>query len=141
MGPRRILAIARLTALAPNQLESAVASLIVSDANGIVNPREKNFAVPDFPGPRRSGDCLHGFFDHFVGEDHFEFDFGYEVHRIFPSPVKFCVPLLPSMAARLENRHANDANLMERVLHRIELRGLDDCFDLYHGSYSQFSRR
>jgi len=42
-----------------------------------------------------------------------------------------CAPSAP-MSARLQNRHSLHANLHQRVLHRIQLRWLDHCFDLLH---------
>ncbi len=60
------------------------------------------------------------------------FTFGQEVHDVLGAAIKLGVALLPAEALGLEHGDALQADLVEGVLHLIELEGLDDRFDLLH---------
>ena len=56
-----------------------------------------------------------------------------EVDHVFGAPVELGVALLAAEALRLDHRDALKADLLERLLHLVELERLDDGFDLLHG--------
>src|SRR3712207_2321548 len=43
-----------------------------------------------------------------------------------------CVPALPPVALHLADGHAEDVDLLQRVLHRVEQVRPDDGFDFFH---------
>ena len=54
----------------------------------------------------------HGVFgalDLVVGQHHFDFDFGQEIHRVFRTAIHFGVPALAAEAFDFAHRHACDA--------------------------------
>ena len=60
------------------------------------------------------------------------FTFGQEVDDVFGAAIEFGVSLLPPEALGFEDGDALQSDLIEGVLHLIELEGLDDRFDLLH---------
>jgi hypothetical protein len=60
------------------------------------------------------------------------FDLGQEVDGVLAAAVELGVALLAAVTAGLENGHAFDARFEQGVLHCVQLRGLNDRFDLLH---------
>jgi hypothetical protein len=46
--------------------------------------------------------------------------------------------LLTAMAAGFQNRHAFDACLKQRILHSVQLRGLENSFNFEHTKNASF---
>src|SRR5882724_2380500 len=132
-GGRSVSAVSKAM-LQATRLQSAVAAFLVANPNGVIDSREENFSVSDFPGARGSSNRLHNFFHHVIGQDDFEFYLGNQVHRVFASPIKLGMSFLPAVAPSFKHGHAFDANFMQGVFHYIQLRDLNYCFDLCHDS-------
>src|ERR1700730_8348227 len=121
------------------RLKGAFATLIIANADRVVDPGEKNFTVADFPGARRRHDRLHCLFHHVVYQDHLQLDLGDEVNGIFAAAVELRMAFLPAMSASFEHGHALDTDFMKRGFHCFQLRSLDHRFDLCHRFSSRFS--
>ena len=106
--------------------------LFGADANGFVHVRDEYFSVTDFPGLGRANDSGDGGLDPIIGQDHFDFYFGQEVHRIFASAIDFGVALLAAKALDFAHGHAFDADVTEGVLHLFQFERFYDCFDFLH---------
>jgi 3,4-dihydroxy 2-butanone 4-phosphate synthase/GTP cyclohydrolase II len=61
-----------------------------------------------------------------------DFELGQEVDHVLRSSVDFRVPFLAPKASDLTDRHPGDADLVQRVLHFVQLERLDDRLDLFH---------
>ena len=79
-----------------------------------------------------AADRLDRLLDHLVLDDHLDLDLGQEVDDVLGAAIELGVPLLPAEALDLDDGDALDADLVQRVLHLVELEGLDDRFDLLH---------
>ena len=75
--------------------------------------------------------------DNLVGnvivDGQFDFRLGQEVHDVLRAAVELGVALLASEALHFRHGHPLDAHALQRLLHLVELEGLDDGFDLLHG--------
>ena len=80
----------------------------------------------------RAADRLDGLLDHLVLDHQFELNLGQEIDHVLGAAVELGVALLPSEALGLEHGDALEADLVQGVLHLVELEGLDDRFDLLH---------
>src|SRR5207244_614294 len=67
-----------------------------------------------------------------IVDDDLDFDLRQEVDDVFGAAIDFGVTLLPAETLDLADRHAGDADLVQRILHLIELERLDDRLDLFH---------
>ena len=67
-----------------------------------------------------------------VGDDDLDLDLGQEVHDVLGAAVELGLALLAAVALGLDHRHALDAQLLQGLLHLVELERLDDGFDLLH---------
>ncbi len=67
-----------------------------------------------------------------IGQDDFQFYLRQEIDRVFASAINLGVTFLPTEAFHFTHGHAFDADLGERLLHRLHLEGLDDRFDFFH---------
>src|SRR5476649_401538 len=109
-----------------------VAALASTNSYRVLDTRHKDFAVADSAGVSRGADGLDGLFDHLVLDDQLDLHLGQEIHDILGAPVKLGMAFLTAEALGLEHGDAFEADLIEGVLHFIELEGLDDRFDLLH---------
>src|SRR5476651_1223061 len=109
-----------------------VAALASTNSYRVLDTRHKDLAVADSAGVSRGADGLDGLFDHLVLDDQLDLHLGQEIHDIFGAAVKLGMAFLAAKAFGLEHGDALEADLVERVLHFIQLEGLDDRFDLLH---------
>src|SRR5215475_12841389 len=109
-----------------------VATLASTNSNRVVDARYEDFAVADAAGVGGGADRLDGLFDHLVFDDQLDLHLGKEVDDILGPTVEFGVTLLPAEPLGLQNSDAFEADLIECILHFVELEGLDDRFDLLH---------
>src|ERR1700735_1967353 len=116
----------------PEVLQRGVAPLFITNSNRVVDLADKNFAVADFSRARSGDDGMNGFLDKIVRDHQFELDLGYQIDGVFSAAIKFRVPFLAAVATSFEHRHALDADFVERVLHGIQLRRLNNRFQLGH---------
>ena len=89
------------------------------------------------PSPMRpvwadAADRLDGLLDHLVLDDQLDLHLGQEVDDVFGAAIELGMALLPAEALGLDHGDALEADLVERVLHLVELEGLDDRLDLLH---------
>src|SRR5215207_4307777 len=80
----------------------------------------------------RAADRLDRLFDHLVLDDQLELYLGEKVDDVLGAAVELGMALLAAETLGLEHGNALEADLVEGVLHLIELEGLDDRFDLLH---------
>jgi len=79
------------------------------------------------PDPSRSGGSdngLHNFVRELVGRQDLDLDLGQKIHHIFQAPVELSMSFLPSKSLGLYHGHALYTDLIEGILHLIELEGL-----------------
>ena len=93
----------------------------------------ENLAVADAAGLRRLADRLDGAVEVLVGDDDLDLHLGQEVDDIFGAAIKLGMALLAAETLGLGHRDALYAGLLQRLLDLIELEGLDDRFDFFHG--------
>ena len=77
------------------------------------------------PGAGRADNGLNRLFLQIVVNHHLDLDLGKKIHGVFTAAVELGVALLAAVAAGLENRHAFNACFQQRILHRIQLGGLE----------------
>src|SRR3989454_2560854 len=104
----------------PGNLQSVLPTLLVANADGVVDRGQENLPITDFTGFGSLQDGVHGSIHQMVGQDHFEFDLGQQVYRILAPAIDLCVPLLPAVAAHIADRHTFHANLKQSFLNRSE---------------------
>src|SRR6187402_1944386 len=114
------------------RLNGVDAGLSGPDPDRFLDVRDENLAVPDPSGLCRAPDRLHGFFNHVVAEDNFDLHFGKEIHDVLGTPIELGVPLLAAESFGLGDGDALQANLLQRLLHLVELEWLDDRLELLH---------
>jgi hypothetical protein len=112
--------------------EGALASLIIANPDGIVHSCEKNFSVTNFSRACGVNDSLHRFFYQLVGENHFDLDFGDQVHGVFAAAINLGVTFLAAMTADFKDGHAFDADFVECVFHSVKFGGLNYRFYFSH---------
>src|SRR5208337_671923 len=117
-------------------LQGRVAPLVVPDANGVVDVRQKNLSVANLPRLRRFKNGLNRLFCEVVRNYHLNFDLGKQIHRVLITTVKFGVSLLPAVPPHFQDRHAFHADIMQGFLDRIKPRGLNNRFDFFHWQLS-----
>jgi len=98
-----------------------------------------------FPSPIRpvwgTTDRLDGFFDHVVAEHNLDLYLGEKIHDVFGAAIELRVPFLPAKALGLGDRDALQADLLQRLLHLVELEGLDDGLNLLHRGFLPWAGR
>ena len=73
-----------------------------------------------------------GAFDGFVAEHDLDLHLGQEIDDIFGAAIELGMALLAAEALGLGHGDALQADLLQRLLHLVELERLDDRFDLLH---------
>src|SRR5262245_5476621 len=109
-----------------------VAALASANSDGIVDLRHEDLAVADAAGMGRTADRLDRLLHHLVFDDQFDVHLGQEVDDVFGAAIEFGMSLLPSEPLGLQDGDALEPDLVQRILHLVELEGLDDRFDLLH---------
>src|SRR6516225_9992506 len=104
-----------------------------SDADSLFDRHHEYLAVANLVCAGGVLNRLHGAFDERIIEHDLDFELGQEVDHVLCSTIDLGMSLLPPEALYLSNGHAGDADFVERVFHLVELKGLYDCFDLFHG--------
>src|SRR5262245_62039837 len=119
----------------PPKAESSyggVAALASTNSDRVIDARHEDLAVADAPGMGRAADRLDRLLHHLVLEDELDLHLGQEIDDVFGAAIELGVALLPTEALGLQNGNALETDMIERVLHLVELEGLDDRFDLLH---------
>src|SRR5665213_408782 len=102
------------------------------DANGFLDVGDENLAVADAAGLGGAPDRVDRLLDQVVRDHDLDFDLGQEVHDVLRPAIKFSVPLLPTEPLGFGDGNALQPDLLERLLHLVELERLDDGFDFFH---------
>src|SRR6187551_3256494 len=108
-----------------------------ADAQRGFDGRDEDLAVADASGGGGRGDRLDHLLGLRVGHDDLELHLGQEIDDVFGPAVKLGVALLAAEALGLGHGDARDADLVQRLLHLVELERLDDGLDLFHWSPAQ----
>ena len=74
-------------------------------------------------------------FDRIVAEHDLDLHLGQEVDDVFGAAIEFGMALLAAEALGLGDGDALQADLLEGLLHLVELERLDDRFDLFHVNF------
>src|SRR6476661_8592686 len=117
------------TYLPLNRVRAALAG---ADADRLVDCRDENLAVADAAGMGGRLDRLDGALDHPILHNHLDLYLGQKVDDVLGAAVKLGMSLLPAETLGLGDGDALDADLVQRLLHLVELEGLDDRLDLLH---------
>ena len=102
---------------------TAVVRAAMESIGGKLEALYYTFGADDFVGLVRCHGDLH-------------LQFRQEVHRVFGATVDLGVALLAAVAFDLADRHAVDADGVQRIAHVVELEGFDDGHDELHVSVS-----
>src|SRR6267378_7512697 len=100
-----------------------VAALASTNSDGVVDARHEDLAVADAAGVSRAADRLDRLLDHLVLEDQLDLHLRQEVDHIFGAAIELGVSLLPSEALGFQDGNSLQSDLIEGVLHLIELEG------------------
>src|SRR6266850_6601408 len=126
-------AVSRSDAAVAELLNRGLALLTRADADRLVDRQHEDLPIADRAGLGRADDDRDHLVDHAVADHHLDLHLGQEVHGVLRAAVELGVAFLAAEAAHLGHRHADDADLGERLLDVVELERLDDGFDLLHG--------
>ena len=107
-----------------------------ADADGLLDGEDEDLAVADAAGARGGLDRLDDALDQIVLDHHLDLHLGQEVDDIFGAAIELGMALLAAEALDLGDGDPADPDLVERVLHVVELERLDDRFDLFHAARS-----
>src|SRR5579883_367453 len=110
------------------------ALLAGADADGLVDRADEDLAVADAAGMGGVLDRLDRALHQRVLHHHLDLHLGQEIDDVFGPAIELGMAFLPAEAFGLGHGDALNADLVERLLHLVELEGLDDRFDLLHGS-------
>src|ERR1044072_218824 len=102
------------------------------DPDRFLDVRDEYLAVPDPTGSRPATDPLDSFFDHVVTEDNFDLHLREEIHDVLGAAIELGVPLLAPKTLGLGHGDALQSNLLQRLLHLVELERLDDRLEFLH---------
>ncbi len=94
---------------------------------------------PMLPVGTRAGDvddCLQGPFQEVVVDQDFQLDLAQEVGFVLVAAVQLGPPALAAVALRVADGHPLDLDLDQRLAQGVELGGLDDGDDEFHGVWS-----
>src|SRR6516162_2628262 len=129
---RRDAAPARPVTHSNGALNRVRAALAGADADRLVDRRDKDLAVADPAGVRGLLDRLDRALDQRFLHHDLDLHLRQEVDDIFGSAIELGMSLLATEPLGLGDGDALDADLVERLLHLVELEGLDDRLDLFH---------
>src|SRR5262245_9139913 len=113
-------------------LDRVRAALPGTDADRLVDRRDKNLAVADPTGMRSLLDRFDRAFDQALLHHDFDLHLWQKVDHVFGSAVEFGMSLLSPETLGLGDGDTFDADLVKRFLHLVELKWLDDRLDLFH---------
>lgn len=112
--------------------DGVVAGLAGADADRLLDRQDEDLAVADLFGARGRNNGIDGGLDQIIGQYHFDFHLGQEIHHIFRAAVQFGMALLPSEPLDLGDRKALDADFLKGLFHIVQFERLDDGFDFLH---------
>src|SRR5260221_13684340 len=107
-------------------LDGIMPSIPRADADRLFDIEDENLAVADAPGARGIFDRFDDIVREAILDHHLDLHLGQEVDHIFSAAVELGMALLPAEALDLGDGDSGDADAVQRVLHVVELEGLDD---------------
>src|SRR5215469_7742322 len=114
-------------------LERSLAAVSIADADCVVDGGHEDLAIADSAGARAGAEHSQDWLYQRIGDYHLQLQLRQQVDFVLVGPVDFGVPLLPAVPSHLHNRDSFGAGLRQRVLDLVELVGLNDRLDLFHG--------
>src|SRR5436190_18736291 len=116
----------------PLRLQRRLASLAGADPDHFVHRGDEDLAVSDAPRLGGPFDRFQSLWHHLVREHDFNLHFRQEVDDVFGAPVELGVSFLTPEPLHFGDREPEDSHVRERLLHLVQLEGLDDGLDLLH---------
>src|SRR5271169_17726 len=113
-------------------LECRHSALLVSDSDGFIDFGNENFSIADLSCTSALHDGINRSVDQVVRQNHFEFNLGHKVNRIFTATIDLGVALLPPMPAHVGYSHAINPKFRQSFLDRLKSGGLNDRFKFGH---------
>src|SRR5437870_10012856 len=114
-------------------LDGFRSSLAGADTDDVLHRGDEDLSVPDPSGASALDDGLDGFRDPLVRDQHGDLHLGEEVDDVLRPAVELRVALLAAEALHLAHRQALHPHVGQPLLHLVELVGLDDRVDPFHG--------
>src|SRR5262249_46491587 len=103
-----------------------------ADSDGFGDCRHQDLAVIDPPGMSRLLDRVDRAINERILHDDFDLYLREEVDDVFGPAIEFGVAFLAAKTLGLGDGDSLDPDFVKRLLHLIELEGLDDRFDFLH---------
>src|SRR5256884_2320213 len=103
-----------------------------SDPDRFFDVGDEDLAVADPPGLGGTTDRLDGFLDHVIAEHNLDLHLGEKIDNVFGPAIKLGVAFLPSKPLGFGDGDPLQSDLLQRLLHFVELEGLDHRLDLLH---------
>src|SRR6516162_7624232 len=114
------------------RLDRVRSALAGADTDCFVDCRDKDFAVADPAGMGSLLDRLDRALDQRFLHHNLDFHLRQKVDHVFCPAIEFGMALLAAETLGLGDGDALNADLVKRLLHLVELEGLDDRLDLFH---------
>src|SRR2546423_15530879 len=131
MSSTRNLSIAKMRSPLPGS-DRITSPFPRADADDVFDRQDEDLSVADPTGLGGALDRFDDLRDQLVADDDVELHLGQEVDDVLGAAVELGVALLPPESLHLTDRDPLDADCAERLLHLVELEGLDDRLDLLH---------
>src|SRR5258708_31079856 len=103
-----------------------------SNPDGFLDIGDEDFAVADPSGLGGAPDRLDGLVRHVVGQDNLDLHLGQKIHDIFCAAIELGMAFLPAESLGFGHGDALQPDVLQRLLHFVELEGLYDRLDLFH---------
>src|SRR5262249_40390162 len=116
--------------------DSLFAALSGTDANDLLDGGNEDLPIPNAARLGRSHNRFNDHVFQVVRDNYFYLGFGEKVNDVFGTTIEFGMAALPAEATHFTNRHTLDARSVELFFDLIQLKGFDDCFNLFHDSFS-----
>src|SRR5262245_56106423 len=109
-----------------------------ADANCLFNRGYEDLAVADATRLGCLLNRLQGLGQHIVSQHDLDLHLWQEVDDVLRTTIKLGMALLPAKPLGLDHGDALQANFLQRLLHLVELEGLDNGFDFFHAFPAAF---
>src|SRR5215813_1598558 len=117
-------------------LDGLFAALSCTDANDLLHGGNEDLPIANAASLGCSHNCFNDHVFQVVRDNYFYLSFGKKVNDVFCTTIEFSMTALPAKAAHLTHGHTLDARGIELFLHFVQLERFDDCFNLFHDSFS-----
>src|SRR6267142_3728731 len=114
------------------ELQRRLAPLAGADPHYFVHRGDEDLAVSDAPRLGGPFDRFQNLWHHLVRKHELDLHFWQEVDHVLGASVELGVSFLTPEPLHFGHREPEDSHVRERLLHLVELEGLDDGLDLLH---------